>query len=144
MEIYFLESGDCMNYKIKKGQITTEMLAVLAGVFVIFMLMLMVFNSQRTNIISTENSLETYRIASGIGSAINSVWLAGDGAKISITITGNNETLAWVNNRSVYVQKGNAFYSWQLFTNNTDITNNITFGELIVKNTNGVISIENG
>lgn len=126
---------------MKKGQVSTEMLTVFAAVFVVLVFVLFLFSGQISTVANVKNSLDSFFIASTLGSAIDSIYLAGNGTSATLDLYQKNATL-WIEGRQLNVQRGGAFYDWPLLTNSTSMQN-LTFGEVKVRNSDGVVYIEN-
>lgn len=123
-----------------KAQISTEMLAILSAVLVVFLFAVYMVSENIPIIVKVKSSMEAHRVASSIGPAINLVYLAGHGTTVQISVPGENVN-ATIYDRYLTVISGSSFYTWPLLTNKTNTTN-VPLGEIKIKNTDGVVSIE--
>lgn len=124
-----------------KAQVAVETLTVFAAVFAVLIFALGLFSGQIAVIAQTHDLLDAFTVASTIGSAINEVSLAGNNATASVSMPRVNATIS-IYGRDLTAKVGNSIYAWTLFTNLTDAAN-ITAGDMLIRNSNGVVSVEN-
>lgn len=127
--------------KTKKAQMSIEMLIVISVVFAIFVAALYMFSGHLSVVAHARSQMDAYSIASKIGPSINSVYLAGDGASISLSARAEN-TSAEISRNYLIVRSGDAYYDWPLLTNRTNAST-VQLGEITMKNSNGMILIGN-
>ncbi len=122
-----------------RAQVAAEFMVVVSVILVLFFMLYMIYSSQLVNSQQANSNIVTMRVASAVQSAIDYVYLAGDGTVYNTTIetSGTNVTIAngVVEASSVY---GAAYLP--LLTDNVNATN-ISTGNMIVRNSGGVISI---
>ncbi len=101
-----------------------------------------VYAGQRVNLFQVQDSVAGTRNAYAISAAVNYVHLAGDGAEYNFTLSGvgreENITL------SGYAAESNRSYAMSqapLLNGNTN-TSTVEGGEMLIKNNNGAIEIE--
>ncbi len=128
------------NAKQLRGQASTEMLMVLSGVLIVFLLSISLAGGQIVNIAHAKNSMDAFMVARDLGSAMNAVFLGGDGAYADVYIGAENAS-ASIDQRFLNVRVGSAYYDWPLLTNRTNNTE-VPLGGIRVKNTYGVVSVE--
>ncbi len=122
-----------------KAQISIEMLVIFVAMLVVFIVIFFVFSHQIIIIINTKNSMDAFFIASTLGSAANSVFIAGNGTVVTINLMEKSANI-WIADRSLFVQKENLLYDWPLLTNTT-VIQSLSFNELTIRNINGVVYI---
>ncbi|MEW6528861.1 MAG: hypothetical protein AB1391_03160 [Candidatus Micrarchaeota archaeon] len=122
-----------------KGHVLIEMLIIFVVALIIFITMFSVFSGHVTNVTSIKNSMDAFFIASTLGSATNSVFLAGNGTFASVNLFGKNATV-WIGDRSLVVEKNGAIYDWPLLTNTT-VIQSFPSQEISIKNIGGVVYI---
>lgn len=122
-----------------KAQVTGEFMVILSAMLLLFYVFYMLYISQVSNSWQANEKLVAMRIASGIRSSINYVYLAGDGTVYNTTVRtqGYNVT---INNGVVGVESDFAAYYLPLLTNNINVTS-IEQGEMLITNNKGVIGI---
>lgn len=124
-----------------KAQASVEMLSIYAALLAVFLMSFAVISGQIPTIANLKNSLEAFDTASSLGSAINSVFLSGEGTATTIDIGFENASVQ-IDGRMLDVRVGSAFYDWPLLTPSTN-SSNISSGSVSIRNENGVISIAN-
>ncbi|VVB98062.1 Uncharacterised protein [uncultured archaeon] len=130
-----------MGRRTSKGQASTEMLVIFAGMMAVFIFLLYLFSGEITTVHETRNFMDAFTAASTLGAAINAIYLAGDGTNTTLNLQQANVTL-WIDGRTLNAIAGSSFYDWPLLTNST-ASSNISTGSLVIQNSNGVISIAN-
>ena len=122
-----------------RAQVTGEFMVVLSAMLLLFYVFYMLYISQVSNSWQANEKLAAMRIASGIRSSINHVYLAGDGTIYNTTVRtqGFNVTLI---NGVVGVESDFAAYYLPLLTNRISATT-VSQGEIIITNNKGVIEI---
>jgi hypothetical protein len=123
-----------------RGQASTEMLAIFAGMMAAFVFLLYLFSGEISTINSARSHMDAFGAASTLGAAINAAWLAGDGANTTLDLRQANVTL-WIDDRVLNAKAGDSFADWPLLTNNTASPASISTGGLVISNSNGVVSI---
>ncbi len=124
-----------------KAQVSTELLTVYAILLVVFISSFAVVTGQIPVIASLKNSMDAFSVASSLGSAMNSVYLAGDGANATLDLGRKNASIS-IEGGMLDVRVEGSFYDWQLLTNSTSASN-VSTGSLIISNSNGVVSVAN-
>ncbi len=136
--------GGTRNLELKtaKAQVSVEMLVILSILMIVFIVGLTLFTGFRNSVDSARSTLASFQAASALGSAVNSVYLAGDGTTFTVyveQVDGN----ATISGSSLLVQSGDAAYSWPLLTNSTSSPANITLGNMRIRNSAGIVYVEN-
>lgn len=113
---------------------------VVSAVLLLFFMLYLLYAGQITNSRQADDNIVAMRVASAVQSAINYVYLAGDGTEYNATIrtSGMNVTIAdgVVEARSV----SGADYL-PLLTDNVNATE-IHAGSMMIRNSGGVIRID--
>ncbi len=122
-----------------RAQASAEMLMVLSAVLALFIFAFGIIGGQVETIAGLRDSLDAFRVASGLGSAINSVFLAGDGTTIIVNINADNAS-AQISGRYLNVRIRDAYYDWPLLTGNISATS-VALGDIEIKKANGGVSI---
>lgn len=130
-----------------KGQISTEFIIIALVLFMVFLFVVGVYGNQLTGFIYSKQGYEANRIGNKLGSAINSVYLAGDGTEEKIVLEKGIDFNVSVYSNSLKVSWGTEygnFVSKVLFTDDVTVDSALSFGGYVtVSNSNGVITVEN-
>ena len=123
-----------------KAQVTGEFMVILSAMLLLFYVFYMLYIGQVSNSWQANEKLVAMRIASGIRSSINYVYLSGDGTSYNTTVRTHGYNVTIING-VVGVESDFAAYYLPLLTNNINTTT-INQGEMLISNNNGVIEIE--
>ena len=124
-----------------KGQASSEMLMSYSVLLLAFLVSFSLLGGQVQSIAYAKNSMEAFRLGSGLGSAIDAVFIAGKGT-VAVIDTGQKNATIIIDNRMLRVTVGNSPYEWSLLTNSTSASN-VSPGAIRIRNSNGAVSIEN-
>lgn len=122
-----------------KAQVTGEFMVILSAMLLLFYVFYMLYIGQVSNSWQANEKLVAMRIASGIRSSINYVYLAGDGTVYNTTVRTHGYNVT-INNGVIGVESDFAAYYLQLLTDNINTTT-IEQGEMLITNNKGVIEI---
>ena len=124
-----------------RGQATEEFMVVLSALLLLFYIFYTLYIGQISTSHSAMDRLKAASIAGGIRSAINYVYLAGDGAVYNATIAfGNRPMDVLVSGGTVSVMSDVTSYSLPLLTDNMNATS-ISQGGIGIRNNGGAIEI---
>lgn len=128
--------------KILKAQIVAEFLFVLSILALISLIIYVIYGGQRINVAQIDDNLKSARNAYALSAAINYVHLAGEGAQYNFTLSGkdDNEVMT-ISNFTVQSNRTNSISQAPLLNRNIN-TSEVHGGEMIIKNNNGEIEIE--
>lgn len=124
-----------------KAQISYENLLMLCVMFIIFSIFLALMSDQSTGVAHMKKYMAASKAASSLGTGINAIFLAGNSTHTVIWLEESNASI-WADAGFLNVMIENMFYSWPLFTNNTNISN-LSIGAINITNINGLIRVEN-
>jgi len=137
---------------MKKTQIAAEFLIVAAAVLIIGVVLLTVFSSREQQIDSVRAGIYASAQAEELSSIINSVYMAGDGASktfflpSSLRDNSNYGLRIYPSSRAVVINYSvngeQRLHSSPVLTSNITGILNLSLGEILVRNTNGGISVE--
>lgn len=122
-----------------KAQISAEFFIIFVCVMMLLLIFTTIYYSQTLNLFQTGSTLSAKKLAYQVASAINGVYLAGNGASYNLSIPYSNESITLSGN-SVLVEGGNAKVSAPVLTNNLNATN-VAHGAVTIKNNNGLIEV---
>jgi hypothetical protein len=122
-----------------RGQVTGEFMVILSAMLLLFYVFYMLYIGQVSNSWQANEKLVAMRIASGIRSSINHVYLSGEGTVYNSTVRTHGYNVT-INNGVVGVESDFAAYYLPLLTNNINTTT-IEQGEILIRNNKGVIEI---
>lgn len=122
------------------GQSNVEFLIVLIAVLLLSYILIIAHGEQLLNITQSENSVEGTKTAYTLATAINYVYLAGDGSSYTFVFSVRKGTVH-VYDKQVEVKTRTGVSSAPLITRNV-IPTNLTAGTHTIRNVRGVISIE--
>ena len=125
--------------KTLPGQVTGEFMIILSVMLLLFYVFYMLYIDQLTNSWQANEKLVAMRVASGIRSSINYVYLSGDGTVYNTTIRTHGYNVT-INNGVVGVESDFAAYFLPLLTANINATT-INQGDVVFRNDGGVINI---
>jgi len=125
--------------RIMRAQVTGEFMVILSVVFILFYIFYALYANQIVNSYQADESITSMRVASQVQSAINYVYLAGDGATFSTSFrtSGMNVTIS---NGVVEARSEFSEYDLPLLTNRINMTT-INPGDITLRNDHGVIGI---
>jgi hypothetical protein len=122
------------------GQANIEFLIVLIGVLLLSYVLIIAHGGQMLNLLQSENSVESMKSAYTLASAINYVYLAGDGSRYNFVFQVGNGT-ARAYSGFVEVRTLTGLSSAPLLTRNV-VATEVTRGNHTIRNVRGVITIE--
>lgn len=125
-----------------RGQNTPEFYVVLASVLIIFMIFTVIHQGQTINLYQHKDSTSAMNRAYSLASAINYVYLAGDGTSYNFTFQKFRNENVTINNGIVQCEKGESIGQAPLVTDNIVVTGELDAGNMIIRNNNGVVEIE--
>lgn len=140
--------------KQRKCQIATDFIITLSGLMVIFLIIFAIINLHSKQLTGSEKRLESEKLVRKIGLAINTVFLSGEGAHLTVelpsTLRNNfNYTVGvFPDSRTVVLDSGGLFRSYPLVTNR--VTGDLeihTFSvheTVSITNSNGWVVISEG
>lgn len=122
-----------------RAQVTGEFMIILSAMLLLFYIFYMLYIGQVTNSWQANEKLVAMRVASGIRSAINYVYLSGDGTVYNTTIRthGYNVTIY---GGVVGVQSDFAAYYLPCLTPNINAST-VNQGDVMFRNNGGLIEI---
>ena len=125
--------------KVAKAQVTGEFMVVLSVMLILFYVFYMLYANQIVNSYQADERIVAMRVAAAVQSAINYVYLAGDGTvyNTSIRTNGMNVTIM---NGVVEVRSDFSGYYLPLLTNRINTTT-INPGDMTIRNNLGVIEV---
>jgi uncharacterized protein (UPF0333 family) len=125
-----------------RGSISSEFLLVFGLMLLIGLVFYTIQIGEKVNIQQIREKLETHRNALAVSSALNYVYLAGDGAEYNFSIPYiiKGETITIYEN-SVESRRPGTLSSSPLLSSNTNSTS-MKGGNTILRNNNGLIEIE--
>jgi hypothetical protein len=122
-----------------RAQVTGEFMVILAAMLLLFYVFYMLYFGQVINSWQANQKLVSMRIASGIRSAVNFVYLSGDGTVYNTTIRTHGYNVS-ISNGVVGVESDFSAYYLPMLTNNINATT-VNQGEVIFRNNGGMIEI---
>jgi hypothetical protein len=122
-----------------KAQVTGEFIIILSVMLILFYMFYALYANQTINSYQANERIVSMRVATEVQSAINYVYLAGDGTAFntSIRTSGINVTIS---NGVVEARSQFSEYDLPLLTNRINITT-INPGTVVLRNNRGVIGI---
>jgi uncharacterized protein (UPF0333 family) len=122
-----------------KAQISSEFLVVFSMLMMVFLVMFTIFFGSNQDLARTQDSLRAQRDATALASAMNFVYLAGDGSSYDLPmgILDDNESIT-VSNSSVYSVVSGSFGSAPLVSGRAIQAGNMS-GSVNITNSAGVV-----
>jgi len=124
-----------------KGQQSAEFFVVIAVIMFIFLVFLVIYQGQNVNLLQSQDSVSAMERAYSLASAINYVYLAGDGASYNFTFRKYSNENVSISGRAVQCSKNYVVAQAPLLTDQVNATI-VGGGEMLIKNNEGVIEIE--
>ncbi|MFH1521024.1 MAG: hypothetical protein ABID61_05245 [Candidatus Micrarchaeota archaeon] len=124
-----------------RAQVSSEFMIVYSALFTLFLVLFFVYFDGSLNLFQTQDKIMALRNAQSIASAINFVYLAGDGASYEFTMTNiKNEENITITNYAVTSTRPHASASAPLL--NADVnTDSLSQGNITITNNGGEIVI---
>lgn len=114
-----------------------EFMFVVSVLIVLSLVFYIIYQGQKINLFQTESKLTTEKNAYSLAAAINYVYLAGPGTEYNFTLSEN------VTVSDLAVQSNRTYSTSHAPLLSSDInTTIIERGEIVIKNNNGAIEIE--
>lgn len=129
---------------MQKGQVSFEFLIVYSALLSIFLIALYIYFNGSTNLAQIQEMAVTKTNSRSVASAINYVYLAGDGAKYNFTTTAilsSPKENITISNLSVESKRGFSQSSTQIITSNIS-SYTINRGNVQIRNDRGGINIQ--
>jgi hypothetical protein len=123
----------------RAGQVSGEFMVILSAMLLLFYVFYMLYIGQLTNSWQANEKLVAMRIASGIRSAINHVYLSGEGTVYNTTVRTHGYNVS-IHNGVVGVESDFAAYYLPTLTRDINATT-VNQGEVVISNRGGVINI---
>ena len=125
-----------------KAQTSGEFLIILAALTLIILIFYVVYSNQRINLFQVQDVLSSTRNAYALSAAINYVHLAGNGAQYNFTLSNKGDTEDIT--ISAYAAESNRTHALSQAPLLNGDTNASTLGggQMLIKNNNGAIEIE--
>ena len=125
----------------KRAQVSAEFSIILIYVLLVFFIILFISVSQEKVLSSIKDNYEANAVAIKLSSAINNVFIAGDGAHLNISIPLTSDYNITIRDRYLSVAKSSDIIEKVLLTNRTNFTS-INTSSFVIKNVRGVINLE--
>ncbi|HZX34424.1 MAG TPA: hypothetical protein VFF09_03515 [archaeon] len=124
------------------AQVSVEFIIVLSLLFGVLLLSLAVFGEKNSGFILLQKGSEAQLEARKISLAVNSVFLAGNGAETEIALGANPDSNILFSGNAVQVHWSGGFADSALITENINAASFSGTGTATVKNIEGVVSVE--
>ncbi len=125
--------------RLCKAQVTGEFMIVLSVMLVLFYIFYALYANQIVISYQADEKIMAMRVASSVQSAINYVFLAGDGASYNTSIRTSGMDVKIING-VVEAHSGFSSYYLPLLTNRVNVTT-INAGDISIRNNLGAIEI---
>lgn len=124
-----------------RGQVSFEMIAVVSALLMISLVVFTISAGGNTNLINVQNSIAAKRDAFSYASAINFVYLAGNGASYDFSTKNlrDDENIS-ISNYAITADRGSASASIPLLDGKTN-TSSPPQGRMTITNNEGEIDI---
>ncbi len=125
-----------------RGQAANEFLVVFTAFLVLYIIFTFIFSNQSVNLIQSTDSLDALKTTYAISNSINSVYLAGDGATMNVTVANSRLNVTIINGiLSSSVLSTNVLTQVKLLTNRINATQLFLNREMQIRNNGGSIEI---
>ena len=124
-----------------KGQISAEFMISLVVLFLLFSLVVFVSSQQKENTDFNSEKIKAKTLAEKTARAVNGIYLSGNGSTTVIEKEFDFEIEFGENSVKVKFRQGQ-FVSVSLITNKIIFTSKENAGEILIKNSDGVIEVE--
>lgn len=125
-----------------RGNISAEFLTILAALMIIFLIFTVTYSGQNLNIMHIKEMLSGRQTAYSVATAVNYVYLAGDGAQYRFNVIGkdNDENITFFSH-SVESRRGAEVSSAPLLNGDINVST-LDERSVVIKNNDGVIGID--
>jgi len=128
---------------VEKAQVTIEFMIILVVLFGILLSSIAIFGEKNEGFILSREQLEADRVADKIARTVNAVFLAGNGTEAKIVLERDFNYEITIEGNAVHVNWRNNFSDASLDTNYVTIISATPGNQVNVKNSAGVVTIEN-